>query len=104
MGGMACPFYHAYAADHCSTGKVRHSGYHSFSYATLRAVFNQKPPVLKLVNGSKTHWVVVYMMMGDGPSASDYKVRDSARTSSNELSYLVSLGWTPSNIHDHSRR
>lgn len=103
LGDYACPFYHDYAADNCSSGKVEHPGYYSFSYATLRAVFQEAPPVLKITKGGSQHWVVVYSMSGDGLSASCYKVRDPLRTSTTELSYLVSLGWSPNNIHKYRR-
>ena len=104
MGNNACPFMHDYAADNCSSGEVDHPGYRPFSYTELRAIFDDGPPVLKMTKGTKTHWVVVYSMSGDGLSASCYKVRDPARTSTTELSYLVSLGWSPNNIHKYCPR
>ncbi len=95
------------AASNCSDNKATYVGYYSFYWDALCGLLNLgRPPIVKLVKGSSTHFVVVYNSLGYSiPDPSGYRINDPADGSTYKtLYYYTSNGWSPSMIAEYSQR
>lgn len=104
MGDNACPWRFAPGAN-CSGSKAAWDNLYGFSYGTLVwALSNGWPPILELVNGNNTHWVVVNAVRGDGVSDSNYRISDPFDGTVKVLTSYTNNGWTKNRIAVYTKR
>jgi len=95
-GYYTCPFWNDYA-QYCSDGKaVWGGGFYTYSVSLLvSGLFDGKPPIVQWKKGTKTHWVVVRRVWGDGLQESDYWCNDPNGGVYRRLDYFPNNGWSP---------
>lgn len=104
MGDNACPWKFAPGAN-CSEGKAAWDNLYGFSYGTLVwALSNGWPPILELVNGDNTHWVVVNAVRGDGLSDRNYRISDPFDGTIKVLASYTDNGWTKNRIAVYTKK
>jgi len=97
LGVKACPIWWAYASQTCSESKaVLYCGTTwTFDYHLMAEFLRCGwPPILELVKGTSTHWVVVRTVAGDEYSPSSYSVNDPNGGLLRNLTYFTNNGWT----------
>lgn len=95
------------AADNCSDNKAAFVNYHDpFNWGLLCGLLSQgRPPIVRLVKGSNTHFVVVYRSQGGGSDPNNYYINDPADGSTyKRLSHYTANGWSPSRVAEYRRR
>jgi len=103
LGNSACPIHWDVAANSCSESKATWVDSWSFSYSKLQSMLSaDRPPIVKLVKGSSTHFVVV--RSGSGSQPGNYQINDPWDGMVRSLSYYTSAGWTPDSIREFARR
>lgn len=103
LGHSACPIVWGTAANNCSENKATWVNTWAFSYTKLQSMLTaDRPPIVKLTNGSNTHFVVV--TLGSGAIASNYQIIDPWDGMSKLLSAYTSNGWTLDSIREFARR
>ncbi|MBC7227439.1 MAG: hypothetical protein H5T61_09410 [Thermoflexales bacterium] len=103
LGNYACPIYWGVAASSCSEGKATWVGPWSFSYNKLQSMLSAgRPPIVELVKGGSTHFVVIRSGSGNQPSG--YQINDPWDGAVKLLSDYTNNGWTPNSIREFARR
>jgi hypothetical protein len=103
LGNYACPIYWGVAANSCSENKATWVGAWSFSYSKLQSMLSAgRPPIVLLVKGSATHFVVV--RSGSGSQPSGYQINDPWDGAVKSLSNYTNNGWTLDSIREFARR
>lgn len=103
LGNYACPIYWGVAANSCSESKATWVGSWSFSYSKLQSMLSAgRPPIVKLVKGSLTHFVVV--RSGSGSQPGGYRINDPWDGAVKFLSDYTNNGWTLDSIQEFAKR
>lgn len=95
------------AADHCSDNKARWIASYSFYWAALCGLLSQdRPPIVHLVKGNNSHFVVVYKSMGYSiTDPHDYYINDPLDgTNYKKLAAYTNNGWSAVGIREYARR
>ena len=99
MGTSACPWYFDKGAKDCSDDKASFLGMYSPQYATfVWALTTGYPPVIEVINGGSTHWVVINGVYGTGLSDSDYSIIDPLGGMYKRLSDYTYSGWSKNRL------
>lgn len=103
LGNYACPIDWGVAANSCSENRATWVGPWSFSYSKLQSMLSAgRPPIVLLVKGSSTHFVVV--RSGSGSQPSGYQINDPWDGAVKLLSNYTNNGWIPDSIREFARR
>lgn len=103
LGHYACPIYWAVAATACSENKATFVEYWTFSYPKLQSMLSAgRPPIVKLVKGDSTHFVVV--RSGSGSQPSNYHINDPWDGMIKQLSAYIGAGWVPDRIAEYAQQ
>ena len=98
MGANAYNFDWAYAAQQLGNiGRyyARWDVVYSSTFSNIiSSLQDGHPPILKLKNGTKTHFVVVKGVSGTGTSDSDFMIMDTYDGTNKSLSSYTNNGWS----------
>lgn len=92
------------AADHCSDNEAGYAGYYSFYWEALCGLLSaDRPPIVGLLRGSSTHFVVVRASRGyNYYDARDYTINDPLNGSTYKtLAAYTGSGWSPYRIAEY---
>lgn len=92
------------ASSHCSDNEAGYGGYYSFYWEGLCGVLRRgRPPIVKLVKGGSTHFVVVKAGIGyDIYDPRAYRINDPLDGSTYKtLAAYTGSGWSPSRIAEY---
>lgn len=104
MGTSACPWIFNKGAKDCSDNKAVFLGMYSPNYATfIWALSTDYPPIIEVIKGSSTHWVVINGIYGTGLSDSDYSIIDLLGGVYKRLSDYTYSGWTKNRLAVYGR-
>ena len=98
MGNSACPWVFADGAG-CSDNRATWYGLFSNNYSTfIWSLSEGYPPILELVGGGSTHWVVIYAVSGSGLQDSDYYIIDPWDGYAKSLTAYTGNGWSKGRV------
>jgi hypothetical protein len=103
LGNYACPIHWDVAANSCSENKATWVKSWNFSYSKLQSMLSAgRPPIVQLVKGSATHFVVV--RSGSGSQPGGYQINDPWDGVVKRLSHYTNNGWIPDSIREFAKR